>query len=76
MTPKIVWEDDGVGIPQEEKGQIFERGFGKNNGHGLFLVREMLAITGMTVIENGVSGRGARFEITLPEGSYRRTSGR
>jgi len=27
---------------------IFDRGYGKNTGHGLFLVREILSITGMT----------------------------
>jgi len=64
-------EDDGVGIPEEFKEQIFERGFGKNTGLGLFLVREILAITGMTIRENGVPGRGARFEIAIPQGRFR-----
>ncbi len=42
----IVWEDNGVGIPVEEKEKIFERGFGKNTGLGMFLVREVLLLTG------------------------------
>jgi signal transduction histidine kinase len=53
--------------------RIFERGYGKNTGLGLFLSREILAITGITITENGVPGKGARFEITVPKGAYRFT---
>lgn len=67
----IVCEDDGVGVPAEEKEKIFERGFGKNTGLGLALSREILSITGITITENGKPGKGARFEITVPKGSYR-----
>ena len=67
----IVWEDNGVGIPPEEKERIFERGFGKNTGLGMFLVREILSLTDITITETGVQGTGARFEITVPMGMYR-----
>jgi PAS domain S-box-containing protein len=67
----IVCEDDGVGIPAEEKEKIFERGFGKNTGLGLFLSREILAITGITIRETGIPGRGARFEMTVPAEGWR-----
>ncbi len=67
----IVFEDDGTGVPAEEKGKIFLRGFGRNTGLGLFLTREILSITGITITENGVPGKGARFEITVPRGGYR-----
>ncbi len=66
----IAYEDNGNGIVAEEKEKIFERGFGKNTGLGLFLVREILAITGITIRETGVSGQGARFEILVPRGAY------
>lgn len=66
----LVWEDNGVGIPVEYKDRIFDRGFGKNTGLGLFLIREILSITGMAIRENGTPGKGARFEITVPKGSY------
>jgi len=69
--PVIVCEDDGVGVPVEEKEKIFERGFGKNTGLGLFLSREILTITGITITETGEPGRGARFEIQVPRGLYR-----
>ena len=67
----ISFEDDGAGIPAEEKEQIFERGYGKNTGLGLFLAREILAITGIAIAETGEPGKGARFEIRVPEGMYR-----
>ncbi len=67
----IVVEDNGVGIRKEEKEYLFSRGFGKQTGLGLFLSREILAITGIAIAEKGIPGEGARFEITVPKGSYR-----
>jgi signal transduction histidine kinase len=67
----IVWEDNGVGIAAEEKERIFAQGVGKNTGLGLFLVREILSLTGITIAETGVPGQGARFEIVVPPGSFR-----
>jgi PAS domain S-box-containing protein len=67
----IVCEDDGVGIPEENKEKVFDRGFGKNTGLGLFLSREILSLTGITIRETGIPGTGSRFEIKLPKGSYR-----
>jgi signal transduction histidine kinase len=67
----LVYEDDGVGVHENEKERIFEKGFGKNTGLGLFLSREILSITGLAIKENGVYGKGARFEILVPKGKYR-----
>jgi PAS domain S-box-containing protein len=67
----IVCEDNGDGIPSDEKEQIFVQGFGKNTGMGLFLAREILAITDSTIRESGEPGKGTRFEILVPRGSYR-----
>jgi PAS domain S-box-containing protein len=64
-------EDNGVGISAEDKKRLFERGFGHNTGLGLFLSREILAITGISITETGESGKGARFEILVPDGAYR-----
>ena len=66
----ILWEDDGIGIPDKDKERIFERGFGKNTGLGLFLAREILGLTGITIRETGTPGTGARFEMTVPEGAF------
>ncbi|MDK2916478.1 MAG: hypothetical protein PWR25_1035 [Euryarchaeota archaeon] len=67
----VVCEDDGEGVLVDLKEKIFERGFGKNTGFGLFLSREVLGITGITIRETGEPGKGARFEITIPKGQYR-----
>jgi PAS domain S-box-containing protein len=67
----VVWEDDGIGIAADEKERIFERGFGKNTGLGMFLSREILSLTGITIRETGEPGKGARFEITVPKGMFR-----
>jgi signal transduction histidine kinase len=67
----IWWEDDGIGVPDEEKERIFKRGVGKHTGLGLFLAREILGLTGITIRETGLSGNGARFEIMVPAGSFR-----
>ena len=67
----LVWEDNGVGVPAGEKERIFNRGFGKNTGFGLFLIREILAITGITIAERGEPGTGARFEMRVPSRAFR-----
>ncbi|MDD5024277.1 MAG: PAS domain S-box protein [Methanoregula sp.] len=66
-------EDDGYGIPLADKEMIFIRGFGRHTGLGLFLAREVLAITGLTIKETGKPGQGARFTIQIPKGMYRQT---
>ncbi|MDP3395580.1 MAG: hybrid sensor histidine kinase/response regulator [Methanoregula sp.] len=68
---RIVCEDDGNGVVAEEKEKIFTRGFGKNTGLGLALSREILLITGITIKENGEPGKGARFDIVVPDGAWR-----
>ena len=70
----ITVEDNGVGVPLDSKERIFEKGYGKHTGFGLFLAREILAITGITIHETGMPGKGARFEIKVPKVTYRITS--
>jgi PAS domain S-box-containing protein len=68
----IVFEDDGIGIPQEKKEQIFLRREGTSASMGsLIFVREILDITGITIRENGEPGTGVRFEMVVPKGMYR-----
>ena len=66
----ILWEDDGIGVPIEHKERIFERGFGQNTGEGLFLAYDILSLTGASISEEGVPGKGARFIIRVPSGWY------
>ncbi|WP_158491340.1 sensor histidine kinase [Methanoregula formicica] len=68
---EVTIEDNGCGIPAADKDRIFERGYGKGTGWGLFLAREILAMTSISVTESGEPGKGARFVITLPKGTYR-----
>jgi PAS domain S-box-containing protein len=67
----LYYEDNGKGVPSFEKDLIFKRGYGKNTGFGLFLIHEILAITGITIQETGEFGKGACFEIRIPRGNYR-----
>jgi PAS domain S-box-containing protein len=67
----IVCQDNGTGIPATEKERIFGRGYGRHSGFGLFLAREILGITGISIRETGEPGAGARFEILAPRGVYR-----
>jgi len=67
----ISCEDDGIGIPVERKELIFNHGYGEHTGIGLFLAREILSITGLSIKECGVEGKGARFEILIPQGKWR-----
>lgn len=67
----IIWGDDGAGIPDDQKERIFESGYGNHTGMGLFLVQEILAITRISIRETGQYGKGATFEICVPEGGFR-----
>jgi PAS domain S-box-containing protein len=70
----LAYSDNGVGISPEDKQRLFTRGFGKHTGLGLFLSREILLITGISIEETGVFGKGVRFEILIPKERYRPTS--
>jgi PAS domain S-box-containing protein len=67
----ILFEDDGVGVPTDQKERIFDQAFGRNAGYGLFLAREILGITGILIRETGLEGKGARFEMKIPKEHYR-----
>jgi PAS domain S-box-containing protein len=67
----IVCRDNGTGIPAGEKEKIFGRGYGRHSGFGLFLAREILGITGISIRETGQHGEGACFEILAPRSVYR-----
>jgi PAS domain S-box-containing protein len=70
----LIIENDGVGIPSDIKEKIFNKGMGRNTGFGLFLVRQILGLTGLSIWENGVPDQGVRFEIIIPQGMWRRDS--
>jgi len=63
----ISCSDDGVGVPESLKEGIFKREYYRNTGYGLYLAAEILGITGLSIIESGEPGIGARFEIRVPK---------
>jgi signal transduction histidine kinase len=67
----ITYRDNGTGITAEDKKKLFQKGFGKHTGLGLFLSREILAITGITITENGEPGKGVQFDMMVPQGAFR-----
>jgi PAS domain S-box-containing protein len=66
---KLIYEDDGVGIPVENKINLFHEGFstGGSTGFGLFLTKKMIDVYGWQIQENGEPGKGAKFTITIPK---------
>ncbi|MFA5267451.1 MAG: response regulator [Methanoregula sp.] len=67
----LICEDDGAGIPADQKPRLFDRVVGGAGKFGLFFVREFLTLSGMAIQETGIPGTGARFEISVPAGMYR-----
>jgi signal transduction histidine kinase len=67
----LFFKGEGKGIPVDQKEKIFEHGYGNTNGFGLFLAREILAITGITIREKGEPGKSLRFVIHAPKRAYR-----
>jgi PAS domain S-box-containing protein len=71
----IVCADNGIGVPSAAKEKIFHRQYYQNTGLGLFLSSEILAITGLSLLETGTEGKGARFEIRVPREAFRHPAG-
>jgi signal transduction histidine kinase len=63
---KLIYEDNGVGIPEHEKEIIFNEGYGKGTGYGLYLIQKICESYGWTIQETGTPGKGAQFTITVP----------
>jgi PAS domain S-box-containing protein len=70
-TGVITVEDNGKGVRDDNKTDIFLRSFGENTGLGLFLAKEILSLTDTSIEESGVFGEGAKFIIRIPPGFWR-----
>ena len=60
-------EDDGPGIPEETRDEVFESAYSTvedNTGFGLAIVEEIVDAHGWEVSVGEASSGGARFEIT------------
>jgi PAS domain S-box-containing protein len=64
---KLVYEDNGIGIPEDEKERIFAEGYGKGTGYGLYLIKKICESYGWSINEKGVPGKGAKFVMTIPK---------
>jgi signal transduction histidine kinase len=63
---KILFEDNGTGIPAAQKTRIFSKDAGKTPSFGLFISKEILGYHDISIKETGEPGNGARFEIEVP----------
>ncbi len=70
-TLTLLYEDNGPGLPADIKEKVFLPEFQEKKGVGLFLAKEILDITGITIRETGEPGKGARFEMVIPNGAFR-----
>lgn len=66
---RLVYEDNGVGVPDANKKRIFFGGFttGHGSGLGLMIVKKMIETYGWKIKEDGEEGKGARFTIAIPK---------
>ena len=68
----IICEDNGVGIGAEMKKKLFTKGIDRDHGFGLFLSKEILSITDITITE-GEPGKGAKFVMLVPSAGIKET---
>jgi PAS domain S-box-containing protein len=67
----LILEDNGPGFLPGEKSQLFELQADGIGNRELFIAREILSLTGISLMEDGEPGKGARFKIRIPDGYYR-----
>jgi signal transduction histidine kinase len=74
-TATIAVSDTGIGIPKDERDQMFSRFFRTSNarisgiegtGLGLAITRGIVEAHGGTISFDSVEGAGSTFTITLP----------
>ena len=63
---KLCFKDDGIGIDKKFKDRLFERGFGKGTGFGLYLIHKICEVYNWKVKETGRLGHGVQFEFIIP----------
>ncbi|MCW4008669.1 MAG: PAS domain S-box protein [Candidatus Bathyarchaeota archaeon] len=64
---KLVYEDDGIGIPENIKKHLFQEGYGTGTGYGLYLIKKICQAYGWAIEETGKEGECAQFTITIPK---------
>ncbi len=73
---KLIVEDNGIGIPEEDIPSIFERFYRvdksrannkEGTGLGLAIVKHIVLYFGGTIEVNSIIGQGSRFIVKLPK---------
>jgi len=64
---RLIYEDNGIGIREDQKEKIFIEGYGKSTGLGLHMIKLMCNIYGWTIKETGKQTKGAQFTISIPK---------
>jgi PAS domain S-box-containing protein len=64
---KLIYEDDGVGIPDDVKSNLFQKGYGTGTGYGLYLIKRICEAYGWEIEETGKEGQGAQFTMIIPK---------
>jgi PAS domain S-box-containing protein len=64
---KLYYEDNGIGISDENKPKLFTEGFttGNGSGLGLRLAKKVVEVYGWSIAETGAAGSGVRFEVSI-----------
>lgn len=65
-TLRIVYEDDGVGIPRNKKRRLFVNNIEEGGIHGLALIGRIVESYGWTIREEGKPGEGVKFVLESP----------
>ena len=63
----LVYQDNGIGIPENEKELSFKEGYGKHTGYGLYLIRKICEVYGWTITETGNYGECVKFVMRIPK---------
>lgn len=75
---QLIIEDNGVGIPKDEIGRVFEKGFtggkgrsnNKSTGIGLYLCKKLSQKLGLLINIDSKEGMYTKVIITFPKGSF------
>ena len=75
---RMVVEDNGIGIQEEELGRIFEKGFTGSNGRkterstgmGLYLCKKLCKKLGIEIYARSREGEGTEMILEFPVSSY------
>ncbi|MDG5777514.1 HAMP domain-containing sensor histidine kinase [Haloarculaceae archaeon H-GB2-1] len=70
---QIIVEDDGPGIPESKRDQLFQAGTGSDHGHGLYLSHSLVDLYGgdLRLVETGPEGTTFLVELEAVEAESR-----